>query len=152
MFFARTQREHVWKSPQYRFTWRQREAWEALVREARRTVKAEAEDAEEADEEIGEEGNNEMETDEEIGEEGNNEMETDEEIDKEIDVNDIDQATEAAPDLSTASIRQKKLSRLQKACLEFCIALLDHQITRREYDSPFVCAMAVLCSGGEDGR
>jgi hypothetical protein len=138
MFFARTQREHVWKSPQYRFTWRQREAWEALVREARRTVKAEAEDAEEADEEI--------------GEEGNNEMETDEEIDKEIDVNDIDQATEAAPDLSTASIRQKKLSRLQKACLEFCIALLDHQITRREYDSPFVCAMAVLCSGGEDGR
>jgi hypothetical protein len=26
----------------------------------------------------------------------------------------------------------------------FCIALLDHQITRREYDSPFVCALAVL--------
>jgi hypothetical protein len=26
MFFARTQREHTWKSPKYRFTRRQREA------------------------------------------------------------------------------------------------------------------------------
>jgi hypothetical protein len=64
MFFARTQKEHRWKSPRYRFTRRQREAWETLVREARRT--AEAEDAEEAD--------------------------------KEIDVDETDQATEAAPD------------------------------------------------------
>jgi hypothetical protein len=120
MFFARMQREHGWKSPQYWFTRRQREAWEALVRKARRTAEAEAEDAEEADEEIGEEGNNEM------------------------DVDETDQATEAAPDLCTASVRQKKLNRLQKACLEFCIALLDHQITRREYDSPLVCALAVL--------
>ena len=112
MFFTRTQKEHRWKSPRYLFTRRQREAWETLVREARRTAEAEAEDAEEAD--------------------------------KEIDVDEIDQATEAAPDQSTASVRQWKLSRLQKACLEFCIALLDHQITRREYDSPFVCALAVL--------
>jgi hypothetical protein len=114
MFFARTQKEHRWKSPRYRFTRRQREAWETLVREARRTAEAEAEaeDAEEADEEI--------------------------------DVDETDQATGAAPDQSTASVRQEKLTRLQKACLEFCIALLDHQITRREYDSPFVCALAVL--------
>jgi hypothetical protein len=112
MFFARTQREHGWKSLQYRFTRRQREAWEALVHKARRTAEAEAEDAEEADEEI--------------------------------DVDETDQATEAAPNQSTASVRQVKLSGLQKACLEFCIALLDHQITRREYDSPFVCALAVL--------
>jgi hypothetical protein len=32
MFFARTQKEHVWKSPRYQFKRRQREAWEALVR------------------------------------------------------------------------------------------------------------------------
>ena len=38
MFFARTQREHAWKSPQYRFTRRQCEAWEALVEEAERSV------------------------------------------------------------------------------------------------------------------
>jgi hypothetical protein len=38
MFFARTQREHEWKSPECRFTRRQREAWEALVDEAERKV------------------------------------------------------------------------------------------------------------------
>jgi hypothetical protein len=69
MFFARTQKEHGWKSPQYRFTRRQRDTWETLVREARRTAEAEAEDAEEADEEIDEEGNNEMDMDEEMDEE-----------------------------------------------------------------------------------
>jgi hypothetical protein len=120
MFFARTQREHAWKSPQYRFRRRQREAWEVLVREARRT--ATAKDAEEADKE------------------GNNEID----MDEEMDIDEIDQATEAAPDQSTTSVRPEKLSRLQKACLEFCIALLDHRITRTEYDSPLVCGLAVL--------
>jgi hypothetical protein len=90
------------------------------VRKARRT--AAAEDAEEANKE------------------GNNEMD----MDEEMDVDEIDQATEAAPDQSTTSVRSEKLSRLQKACLEFCIALLDHRITRREYDSPLVCGLAVL--------
>jgi hypothetical protein len=99
-----------------------------LVRKARRTAEAEAEDVEEADQEIGEDGNNEM----------------------EINVNKTDQATEAAPRQCTASVRQEKLSRLQKACLEFCIALLDYQITRREYNSLFVRALAVL-SVNEDG-
>jgi hypothetical protein len=40
--------------------------------------------------------------------------------------------------------KPKKLSRIQKACLEFCIALLSQSITRKEYDSPLVCALAVL--------
>jgi hypothetical protein len=33
-----------------------------------------------------------------------------------------------------------RLSSIQKACLRFCIALLDQRITCREYDSPLVCA------------
>jgi hypothetical protein len=37
-----------------------------------------------------------------------------------------------------------QLSRIEKACLRFCIALLDQHITRKEYDSPLVCALAVL--------
>jgi hypothetical protein len=65
-------------------------------------------------------------------------------MNKEIDVDKTDQATEAAPSQSTASVRPEKLSRLQKACLNFCIALLDHCITRREYDSLLVCGLAVL--------
>jgi hypothetical protein len=36
------------------------------------------------------------------------------------------------------------LSSIQKACLAFCIALLSQSITRKEYDSPLVCALAVL--------
>jgi hypothetical protein len=47
MFFARTQREHAWKSPRYQFTRRQREGWQALVEEAKRI----AEDEEEIEEE-----------------------------------------------------------------------------------------------------
>src|SRR4051812_34506091 len=41
MFFARTQREHEWDSPKYRFTRRQREAWEALVDCAERQANGE---------------------------------------------------------------------------------------------------------------
>jgi hypothetical protein len=59
MFFARTQKEHAWRSPGYTFTRRQREAWEALIREA---AAGEAED--EIDEEI-DEADEELETDEE---------------------------------------------------------------------------------------
>ncbi|OAL42723.1 hypothetical protein IQ07DRAFT_466806, partial [Pyrenochaeta sp. DS3sAY3a] len=36
------------------------------------------------------------------------------------------------------------LSKIQKACLEFCVALLNQSITRKEYDSPLVCALAAL--------
>jgi hypothetical protein len=126
MFFARTQKEHAWKSPQYQFKRRQREAWEALVHEAERAAGGEVEERENEAEEEDEETNNKM------------------DMDDEIDVDETDQATEAAPEQSAASARPEKLSRIQKTCLEFCIALLDHRITRREYDSPLVCALAVL--------
>jgi hypothetical protein len=68
-------------------------------------------------------------------------------VDDEMDIDNVDKtdgATEAAPNHGPASARPERLSRLQKACLKFCIALLDHQITRREYDSPLVYALAVL--------
>jgi hypothetical protein len=81
MFFARTQKQHAWKSPQYRFKRRQREVWEALVREATRTAAA---DAAEIDEE---------------GEEQEDDNEP------ELEVDETDQATEAAPDQSAASAR-----------------------------------------------
>jgi RecQ family ATP-dependent DNA helicase len=121
MFFARTQREHAWKSPQYRFTRRQREAWEALVEEAERVAEGEAE----------EEGEG-MDVDD--GEEGMADN-----VDEGIDEMEAGQDTAA-----NAIAEPTKLSRLQKACLEFCIALLNQSITRKEYDSPLVCALAVL--------
>lgn len=38
----------------------------------------------------------------------------------------------------------EKLTPIQKACLEFCIALLKQVISRKEYDCALVCALAVL--------
>ena len=64
MFFARTQKEHAWKSPQYRFKRRQREAWEALVREARTAAAEAAETDKKIDEEINEEGEEQEDDDE----------------------------------------------------------------------------------------
>jgi hypothetical protein len=125
MFFARTQREHTWESPQYRFTRRQREAWEALVEEAERSVNREEEEPEEdADREMGE-------SDEEIIDEIDEAIETEEE---EQDPTEPPQPQPVTP----------RLSRIQKACLAFCVALLNQSITRKEYDSPLVCALAVL--------
>jgi superfamily II DNA helicase RecQ len=125
MFFARTQREHTWKSPQYRFTRRQREAWEALVEETERSVNREEEEPEEdADREMGE-------SDEEIMDEIDEAIETEEE---EQDPTEPPQPQPVTP----------RLSRIQKACLAFCVALLNQSITRKEYDSPLVCALAVL--------
>lgn len=37
-----------------------------------------------------------------------------------------------------------QLRSLAKACLTFCIALLDERMTHKEYHSPMVCALAVL--------
>jgi hypothetical protein len=74
MFFVRTQREHTWKSPQYRFTRRQREAWEALIEQAERVAGGEEEEREEV------EGGEEMEAmDEETMDEVEGETETGEE-------------------------------------------------------------------------
>ncbi|CAG5136910.1 uncharacterized protein ALTATR162_LOCUS4 [Alternaria atra] len=56
----------------------------------------------------------------------------------------IDEMEAAQDTAANAIVEPTKLSRLQKACLAFCIALLNQSITRKEYDSPLVCALAVL--------
>jgi hypothetical protein len=127
MFFARTQKEHAWKSPGYKLTRRQREAWEALICEAEAAAAGEAE--EEVDEEIDENDEEDMETEQEMEE------------DEEVEADEEQGSTEAGRAEDNQAVR---LSRIQKACLRFCIALLDQRITRREYDSPLVCALAVL--------
>ncbi|KAG9375908.1 hypothetical protein A1F94_013652 [Pyrenophora tritici-repentis] len=97
------------------------EAWEVLIEQAKRSIEGDEEDeAEDMDEER-------------------------EELDEEM-MDDIDEAIEVAEEEpgQGEGPEPKKLSKIQKACLEFCIALLNHRITRREYDSPLVCALAVL--------
>jgi hypothetical protein len=125
MFFARTQREHAWKSPAYRFTRRQREAWEALVEEAEKSAGR--------DEAEAEEGEKQMEVED-------GEDETIADVDEAIE----EMETDTAGPTANAISEPESLSSIQKACLKFCIALLSQKITRREYDSPMVCALAVL--------
>jgi hypothetical protein len=123
IFFARTQREHAWKSPKYRFTRRQREAWEALVEEAKRSARGEEEQEEEEETEI---------------DEVKDEMMAD-------DVDEVIDETGAEENTTAEGIGEpESLSGIQKVCLGFCIALLSQSITRKEYDSPLVCALAVL--------
>lgn len=72
MFFIRTQKEHTWKSPAYRFTQRQSIAFKRLIREARKLVDKKSEEGEESEEsEESEEGeeNVEGESDRESSEE-----------------------------------------------------------------------------------
>jgi hypothetical protein len=52
---------------------------------------------------------------------------------------------EAVQDTAPNAIAEPtELSSIQRACLTFCIALISQKITRREYDSALVCALAVL--------
>jgi hypothetical protein len=126
MIFARTQKEHAWKSPGYKFTRQQQEAWEALIRTAMKAAR-------EADDD----------TDEEV------DKEADEEADEEMD-EERDEEAEADKEQGNANAGRAEgnqlatLLRIQKACLRFYIALLEQHITRREYDSLLVCALAVL--------
>jgi hypothetical protein len=129
MFFARTPEEHAWKSPGYQFTRRQQEVWEELI------CKAEAAAAGGAEEKTDE--MNEMDEMDEIDENDEEDMETEQEMEKDKEQS----TTEAGCAEGNQAIG---LSRIQKACLSFCIALIDQRITRREYDSPLVCALAVL--------
>jgi hypothetical protein len=62
---------------------------------------------------------------------------------------DVDEAieeieTDKQNTTANAIRKPQTLSNIQKACLEFCIALLSQTVTRKEYDSPLVCALAVL--------
>jgi hypothetical protein len=126
MFFARTQKEHTWKSPGYKFTRQQQEAWEALISKVEGAAAGEAEEDDDDNED------------------------DDEDDDKDDDEDDDNEEDNEAEEQGSAKAGQAKgnqavqLSRIQKACLRFCIALLDQRITRKEYDSPLVCALAVL--------
>jgi superfamily II DNA helicase RecQ len=86
VFFVRTQKEHDWKSPPYKFTPEQFEKFDRLIEEAGRVI-------------AGEVGQGD-------GDAG--------------------------------------MTAIQRACLDFCIELLNMEIEFTEYESALVCALAVL--------
>lgn len=142
MFFARTQREHEWNSPAYRFTRRQREAWEALIKQATRAVRGGDIDIEVTDDEVDDEADEMDEVDD--GVEQVDEMSDDDMDDIDEGIVRVEGEQEQDSNRPGGILKPEKLSTIQRACLQFCIELLNQSITRKEYDSPLVCALAVL--------
>ncbi|KAK4999481.1 hypothetical protein LTR66_001501, partial [Elasticomyces elasticus] len=75
---------------------------------------------------------------EERGEEGMGQEGEDDERDGEDKEGDDDNSG------SNKQRETERLTKIQKACLHFCIALMGQSVTRREHDSALVCALAVL--------
>jgi hypothetical protein len=146
MFFACTQKEHDWASSKYRFTDAQQQAWDRLIEEASHISDEGKESSRDKGEEE-EQGENEEdegaeeEDDEDIEEEDDEDIEEedDEDIEEEDDV-DVDVEEEDETD----QVKLKPLTGIQRACLDFCVELLNHTISRHEYDNALVCALAVL--------
>jgi hypothetical protein len=57
-----------------------------------------------------------------------------------------------APDLDHSRIEAFVMTPLETACLEFCIELLNQKTKVHEYESPLVCATAVLGRGEQGWR
>ncbi|KAL2044592.1 hypothetical protein ABVK25_012339 [Lepraria finkii] len=58
--------------------------------------------------------------------------------------NPAEDSPESSGEQAQSQEEQSRLEALPKACLDFCIALLDEQMTQKEYHSAMVCALAVL--------
>ena len=114
MFFVRTQRRHQWKSPSYRLNQRQKRAFERFIALAQQSV----------DEYDGEDGSDQSSESSESSDEGA----------------DGDRDTY----VKRKSPTMQPMSELQRACLSFCIELLNQTIHNREYDMALVCALAAL--------
>ena len=116
MFVARTQAPHEWESPRYRLTETQARAWEILVREAEKMVDREKDSESDHDGASDGDGTSDSSNDDGDEEKGGKEK----------------------GGVITA------MTDAHRACLQFCHELLQQRITKKEYDSVLVCALAVL--------
>ncbi|KAE8551290.1 hypothetical protein EYB25_007526 [Talaromyces marneffei] len=143
MFFWRTQQcASDERHPPYRFTQRQRAAWNRLVQVAhpqippqnpRRSIVLQP----------GQRRPWELSPSPISSESSHSEDESftdDDEMDEDIHEDpELDPKLDPAPQSAIPP-----LTPLQRACLDFCIELLNQRVVHREYDCALVCAMAVL--------
>ncbi|KAJ5396387.1 uncharacterized protein N7487_003512 [Penicillium crustosum] len=126
MFFARTQTPHQWKSPSYRLTPRQRLSWEHLWRQAGLSLHGPDPD--------GPPVLSRCETQEDCGVD-------DVASECSNDSDDSMDGEQYATDIS------RPLTELDRACLDFCIELLNQQIHVQDYECALLCALAVQGHG-----
>jgi len=114
MFMVRTKRAHDWVSPKYKFNKTQRHMWKQLLIVANEMVKEKKKK--------------------------NAKSEEEDESSKDSSSSEFSEKS----DSPSQGSRNYKLSRIQKACLNFGLALLNDHIMRKKYDSSLVCALAML--------
>jgi len=119
MFFARTRKAESRKAaPKYRLTGQQEEAWVRFIREAKGKVREEGRKPRK------------------IGpKKKGKKRRTRDDADSEEEEQGEEQSEEA---------EQQELTAIQRACLQFCMALLDQRNIDHDYDGAFVCGLAVL--------
>ncbi|KAK0835177.1 hypothetical protein LTS02_018173, partial [Friedmanniomyces endolithicus] len=118
MFFVRTQRPHDWHSPVYRFNRRQKTAFEDMIEAVGKEARHGRDEAESEEEESEDEGSHSAGDDEGLSHQTHTSQ------DKE----------DPGP----------QLRAVHRACLRFCIELMNQTIHNQEYDMAMVCATAVL--------
>lgn len=129
IFLARTQLPHDWSSPSYTLTRSQRRAWHILARLTTPRLPRRVHsglflspDTTDSDEQ-------------------NNEF----------DASDTDSSSCSDCPQDGSESPCPRLHGVPKACLRFCMSLLNHRVEAHEYDSPLICALAVLGIRSETG-
>jgi hypothetical protein len=132
VFFARTQATHEWDSPKYRFSKRQRAAWNSLWRLAQPGFSAPASPASASSDRVSSDDSSSEHSD--------------------------DQSTQRSAGESRANRPRTnnaspfQLAPIDSACLDFCIELLNHRTKVEDYESALICATAVLGRGDAGWR
>ncbi|EDN09169.1 predicted protein [Histoplasma mississippiense (nom. inval.)] len=123
MFFARTQVEHEWTSPQYRFTPRQRKTWRVLWQVAT---------TEGADQRHP------------ISPDPMDEQMTEEEEEEEEVVVVEEEEEKRQRDTQSEEEDKFKLTKMQMACLDFCIELLNQRVQVEDYECALMSMLRFL--------
>jgi hypothetical protein len=132
MFFTRTQAAHEWASPNYKFTKRQRAAWNSLWKLAQPGASPRSAIARSATASSDDNG--------EHSESEHSESDTENQPTQRI-------ASESPANRQNSTNSPFQLAPIDSACLNFCIELLNHRIKVEDYESALICATAVLGRG-----
>ncbi|KAJ6080557.1 hypothetical protein N7467_010310 [Penicillium canescens] len=138
MFFTRTQGAHEWASPNYKFTKRQRAAWNSLWRLAQPGVSPSPARSATARSAIARSATASLAT---ASSDHNSEhLESEDQPTQRI-------ASESPVNRQNSTESPFQLAPIDSACLIFRIELLNHRIKVEDYENTLVCATAVLGRG-----
>ncbi|OGE47605.1 hypothetical protein PENARI_c040G09324 [Penicillium arizonense] len=143
MFFTRTQATHEWASPNYKFTRRQRAAWNSLWKLAQPGASPRSATASSATASSASSDDNSEHSESEHSESEYLESGTENQPTQRI-------ASESLANQQNSTESPFYLAPIDLACLNFCIELLNHRIKVEDYESALICATAVL-GRGESG-